>query len=378
MNVNEILDWLREQDEKRLQELWQWADSVRRESVGDEVHLRGLVEISNHCVRQCGYCGLRAANRKLDRYRMTGEEILACGLEAKAYGYGTVVLQAGEDDGIEAGRLARIIRQIKEATHLAVTLSLGERSDEELKVWRDAGGDRYLLRFETSDPGLYRRIHPSGPGRSSNRLELLEKLKAMGYEIGSGVMIGIPGQTYTSLAEDILLFRRLDLDMIGVGPYIPHPETPLGRGKWVRAIPEEEQVPDTEEMTYKVIALARILCPESNIPSTTALATVNIEQGRELGLMRGANVVMPNLTPPAYRQRYEIYPSKACVRETSEDCRICLGARIRSIGRSVGSGPGPRIRRKVQGGEEMLSTQKRLEEVRLPGIMDWPISRQME
>jgi biotin synthase len=345
MNGMEILHWLLEEDEGRLDELWRRADAVRRENVGNEVHLRGLIEISNYCIRQCGYCGLRSGHKELERYRMTEEEVMSCVEEAERYGYGTVVLQSGEDDGIKTEWLAHIIRRIKKETSLAVTLSMGERPDEDLDAWRTAGADRYLLRFETSDPDLYRLIHPSLPGRSSDRLAILKRLGEMGYQVGSGIMIGIPGQTYTSLAEDIDLFRKLDLDMIGVGPYIPHPTTPVGRGEWKLFVPDEKQVPHTEEMTYKVVALSRIVCPEANIPSTTALATINIEHGRELGLMRGANVVMPNLTPPRYRALYEIYPSKACIRETSSDCHFCLSHLIQSIGRSVGIGRGDRIRR---------------------------------
>jgi biotin synthase len=169
-------------------------------------------------------------------------------------------------------------------------------------------------------------------------------LRALGYEVGSGVMVGIPGQTYDSLAGDIELFGQLDLDMVGVGPYISHPMTPLGRGDWVRPISPEEQVPNTELMTYKTVALTRLACPQANIPSTTALATINKARGRELGLMRGANVVMPNLTPPKYRALYEIYPAKACIDETSEQCRACLHVRIKNIGRTIGAGPGGRLR----------------------------------
>jgi len=271
---------------------------------------------------------------------MSEEEIMASVLEGKRFGYGTVVLQSGEDYGIETEWLSKIIHRIKRETQLAVTLSLGERPDEDLKTWRNAGGDRYLLRFETSDNDLYHSIHPSLPGKESNRLALLKTLKEMGYETGGGVMIGIPGQTYASLAQDIDLFRRMDLDMIGVGPYLPHPQTPLGQGEWSRLISKEEQVPNTEQMTYKVIALTRMVCPEVNIPSTTALATINREHGRELGLIRGANVVMPNLTPLKYRSKYEIYPSKVCISEIPSDCHSCLKHRIQSIGRRVGMGWG--------------------------------------
>ena len=176
----EILDWLHEEDEKRLEELWQWADTVRRENVGDEVHLRGLIEISNHCIRECGYCGIRFGNKELERYRMSEEEIMTCAGEAEQYGYGTVVLQSGEDYGIETKWFTNLIRRIKKETQLAVTLSLGERPDRDLETWRKAGADRYLLRFETSDDDLYHFIHPSLPGRKSDRLGILKTLKKLG------------------------------------------------------------------------------------------------------------------------------------------------------------------------------------------------------
>ena len=349
-------NWLRETDTRRLDDLWRAADETRRAHVGDAVHLRGLIEISNYCCRLCGYCGLRADNRGLERYRMSREEILQCARLAHELGYGTVVLQAGEDYGITRFWMADLIRGIKGETGLAVTLSLGERPDEDLLAWKQAGADRYLLRFETSDPGLYALIHPPGPGRTlSDRVSQLRRMRAMGYEIGSGIMIGIPGQTYAMVAQDILLFRELDLDMIGVGPYISHPATPLARLEPADPLaaeqvslpmpaPEQEQVPNSELMTYKVLALTRLACPEANIPSTTALATLNLAQGRELGLQRGANVVMPNLTPVQYRRLYEIYPAKACIAETADQCYTCLTARIRRLGREIGTGPGGRQR----------------------------------
>jgi biotin synthase len=175
-------------------------------------------------------------------------------------------------------------------------------------------------------------------------MAVLRTLQRLGYEAGSGIMVGIPGQTYDSVADDIDLFRGLDLDMIGIGPYISHPLTPLGDLSWAREIPPEDQIPGDELTAYKVVALARLVCPESNIPSTTALATINKVDGREQGLQRGANIVMPNLTPPEYREKYEIYPDKACVNETAEMCRGCLTGRVESIGRVVGSGPGGRRR----------------------------------
>jgi biotin synthase len=254
-------------------------------------------------------------------------------------------MQAGEDYGITRQWMVNIIRRIKAETQLAVTLSLGERPDEDLIAWREAGANRYLIRFETSNRELYERIHPPLGDKSSDRFAILENLKKLGYEVGSGIMIGIPGQTYKDLAGDILAFRELDLDMIGVGPFISHPETPLGQcSDDVTA----DQVPNTEKMTYKVIALTRLVCPEANIPSTTALASLNKADGRELGLMRGANIVMPNLTPPQYRVMYEIYPNKACINETSEACASCLSLRILNIGRTVGSGQGGRLKRDIR------------------------------
>jgi biotin synthase len=337
MNPDELLRWLRELHPERLMPLWQLADDVRRSHVGDEVHLRGLVEISNHCARQCLYCGIRASNRNISRYRMGDDEIVACAEQARGLGYGTVVLQAGEDDDLTADGVAEIVRRIKQATDLAVTLSLGERTIDDLAAWRRAGADRYLLRFETSNTELFERIHPPGPGKTQSRLSILMALRRLGYEVGSGVMVGIPGQRYDDLVADLLLFRELDLDMIGIGPFIPHPATPLGA---VARAPED--VPADEPTTYKMVALARIMCPEANIPSTTALATLNLAEGREFGLRRGANVMMPNLTPPSYRAKYEIYPKKACVLETADACNGCMRARIEALGRRVGEGPGNR------------------------------------
>ena len=361
MQRSEILIWLWETNPARLADLWQQADQTRQRYVGGEVHLRGLVELSNYCVRLCGYCGLRAGNQGLQRYRMSDDEIMACAGKAVQFGYGTVVLQSGEDPELTCDRIAGLVRRIKAETPLAVTLSLGERDDDELAAWRAAGADRYLLRFETSNRTLYERIHPPRADQCSPhtpcaetgtrsvpatirpatiRLAILGTLRRLGYEVGSGVMIGIPGQTYDDLADDIELFGRLGLDMIGVGPYLRHPNTPLAdRDLWPEAA-GGRQVPASELMTYKVIALSRLVCPRANIPATTALATLNAHDGRELGLVRGANVVMPNLTPPKYRALYEIYPDKACIAETGEACQQCLSGRIAAMGRKPGRGRG--------------------------------------
>ena len=339
---SDLLQWLREERPEPLQQLYAQANAVRRKNVGDAVHLRGLIEISSYCERQCMYCGLRKANQSLKRYRMTREEILDCARHAVQFGYGTVVMQAGEDNALCAEWIAGIVRWIKRETPLAVTLSLGECSEDELRLWRDAGADRYLLRFETSDPNLYRTIHPGRFHQTPDRLTLLRTIKRLGYEAGGGVMVGIPGQSFASLARDVLTFRELDLDMVGIGPYIAHPATPLGSGKLRPQVDPAEQVPSNEQMVYKMIALARIVCPTANIPSTTALATINRTHGRMQGLRVGANVVMPNLTPMKYRALYQIYPAKACIEESATDCNQCLYGQIRSLNRIPGRGTGSR------------------------------------
>jgi biotin synthase len=345
MTKEELLAWLKTEDEDRLAELWRQADEVRRRSVGEEVHLRGLVEVSNFCARDCGYCGIRSSHGNIRRYRMTASEIMDCAHLAQKFRYGTVVLQAGEDYGIEKEWLSELIRRIKGETALAITLSLGERDEDELVAWRRAGADRYLLRFETSNRRLYDRIHPPLPGERSDRFAILRRLREIGYEVGSGIMVGIPGQSYEDLANDIVLFRELDIDMIGIGPYIPHPETPLGRAGERPSAAPGAQVPATELMTCKAVALTRLTCPLINIPSTTALATVNRVSGREHGLSRGANIVMPNLTPRRYRELYEIYPAKASCDENADESNARICSRILAMGRTIGTGPGHSLNR---------------------------------
>jgi biotin synthase len=347
LSVDEILAWLHEDNEIRLETLWAAADEARARYVGDQVHLRGLIEISNYCVRSCTYCGICATNHSAQRYRVPAEAILAGARQAAQFGYGTLVVQSGEDYGIKAGWLAAILRQIKKETGLAITLSLGERPDEDLAVWREAGADRYLLRFETSDDDLYRHIHPDLPGRVSDRMAILRTLQRLGYEAGTGIMVGVPGQTNQSVARDIDLFRGMDMDMIGIGPYLPHPNTPLGKEYERRAHSGDQisdQAPNTELMTCKVLALTRLVRPDSNLPATTALSLINKAAGRSHGLQRGANVVMPNLTPVEFRAKYEIYPEKAAVHETAEAINASLMTLLASLGRSVGVGAGGRRR----------------------------------
>ena len=342
MKRDEILAWLLEENPDRLETLWSLADGVRRSHAGDSVHIRGLIEFSNYCRSNCHYCGMRSGRRSLARYRMTQDEILDSAREAMARGYGTVVMQSGEDPHLDVDGLAGVIERIKRETPLAVTLSLGERAPQELARLREAGADRYYLRFETSDRHLWKQIHPSGKNAVSHRLDLLPLIKKLGYETGSGIIVGIPGQTWKSLVDDIEWFRRLDLDMIGCGPFVPHPETPSGREYDDRVLshPSPTQVLNTNLVTCKVMALTRLVCPDVNIPSTTALATLDQEDGYRLGLQRGANVLMVNLTPLKYRRLYEIYPEKAGIGELPQPQRERVDSLLAGLGRTAGEGTG--------------------------------------
>jgi len=352
MPRTEIEAWLREKGPERLRKLWREADRARRATVGDEVHLRGLIEISSHCRRKCLYCGLRAPNVTVRRYRLTSDDILTSARRAREIGCGTVVLQSGEDPGLGADWVTGLVERIVSETGLAVTLSLGERSPRELAQWRAAGAKRYLLRFETSDRALLKQIHPPISDHAPDRFALLEVLRSLGYETGGGVMVGLPGQTFATLARDIEIFRSMDLDMIGLGPYVPHPGTPLGSGFVPTPGTAGEQVPDTETMTFKVLALTRIVRPDSNIPSTTAVGVAFSKASRNLGLLRGANVIMPNFTPQPWRSAYEIYPGKG--RSRLDDGRtsgvdadveaVAVLATLRQMNRPVGEGPGSRVR----------------------------------
>lgn len=341
----EVLLWLKEEDEETLRGLWDRADAERRHNVGDEVHLRGLVEISNHCARKCTYCGLAATHKDIERYRMDEDEILFAVQRAKDMGCGSVVLQSGEDYGIKVNWLSHVIRRIKEEAGIPVSLGLGERPVKDLHAWRQAGADRYFIRFGTSDPRLFERLHPSLPGMPSDRIALLGALKEMGYETSSGVVAGIPGQGYASLIDDLELQRALDLDMVSVGPYVTNPETPLGREeKMHRLLAGREQVPNTDLMTCKLIALTRITCPDVNIQFTAAHATMSPEEGLEHALTRGANVVVANLTPPEYGALFVPYPGKLTSQAPEDPFHGSLKERILSLGRKIGKGPTKRRR----------------------------------
>jgi biotin synthase len=307
------------------EELFKAADRVRRRYVGDEVHLRGLIEFSNSCKQNCHYCGLRRDNKALARYRLEPDNVIALAKKAKEYGYKTVVLQSGEDPYYTVEKMCYIISSIKELD-VAITLSIGEKTEDEYRAYKDAGADRYLLRIETTDAALYEALDP---GMSfTNRINCLAILKKLGYEVGTGCLIGLPGQTLDSLADDILFFKSIDADMIGVGPFIPNPDTPL-----------QQAAGGTFELSLKVMALTRLLLPDANIPATTAMETIN-ENGRIIALNSGANVVMPNVTEGDYRRLYALYPGKICVNDTPAQCRSCITGKINSIGRKVADHPG--------------------------------------
>lgn len=350
MDRSQLTNWLREDDAGRLTDLWYCADAIRRKHVGDAVHLRGLIEISNHCRRACLYCGLRAENRAVRRYRLEPETVLLCARRAARLGCGTVVLQAGEDPALTETWVADVVRRIKAETGLAVTLSLGERTRTELEAWRAAGADRYLLRFETSNAKLFAALHPPLNG-ALERMTQLGVLRELGYEVGSGVMIGVPGQSHEDVARDIELFGELNLDMVGVGPFIAHADTPMGAGEQSAALAAGEQVSADAAQTYKVMALTRVVCPQANIPATTALAALEPGRGYELALQRGANVIMPNFTPAAQRDCYQVYPGKGACDPVNETTWPTLLARIASVGRTCGAGRGdsPNWQRRQRG-----------------------------
>jgi biotin synthase len=312
-------------DTKENDKLFLTADKVREKHVSDKVHLRALIEFSNYCKQNCFYCGIRRDNSKITRYRLGPLEIINLAKKAANYGYKTVVLQSGEDLYYTTDKVSEIISEIKKFD-LAVTLSIGEKTFEEYKVYRKAGADRYLLRIETTDENLYNKLDP---GMSlKNRMMCLENIKKLGYEVGSGIIVGLPGQTLESIAKDILYLKSIPVDMAGIGPFIYHPNTPI-----------EKPEGNPFELSLKVMAILRLLMPHINIPATTAMETLN-PNGRLIALQCGANVVMPNATETEYRKYYEIYPGKICIGDSPKHCRFCIENKIKSINRSVAENKG--------------------------------------
>lgn len=301
---------------------------------GRRVALRGLVEFSNVCEKNCLYCGIRRGNASVARYRMDEGEILDAVAWAAENRYGSVVLQSGEiASEANTAFVERVLVRIRErfGDSLGVTLSLGEQSEETYRRWKDAGAHRYLLRIETSNPELYARIHPADHSWQT-RLQCLRTLKRIGFITGTGVMIGLPGQGIGDLARDVEFFRDEGVDMVGMGPYLVHPGTPLAEDPAARVDPKH-----LLELTLRMIAATRLTIPDANIAATTALQAIDPE-GREKGLLAGANVVMPNVTPLKYRGEYILYPNKPCIGEESELCRGCLERRVKSIGEEIAWG----------------------------------------
>lgn len=299
------------------------ADEVRQKYYGKKVFLRGLIEISSYCKNDCLYCGIRRSNKNAERYRLTREEILSCCENGYELGFRTFVMQGGEDSYFTDDFMCEIISEIKQKyPDCAVTLSLGERSYESYKRMKNAGADRYLLRHETASAELYGKLHPSEMNLK-NRMECLYNLRSLGYQVGAGFMVGVPFQTTENLIEDLRFLQDLKPQMIGIGAFIPHHDTPF-----------RDEKAGTLELTLRLLGILRLMFPEALIPATTALGTI-APNGRELGLKTGCNVVMPNLSPVGVRKKYSLYDNKICTGEEAAECKVCLQRRIESAGYEI-------------------------------------------
>ena len=314
-----------------IEGLFRAADRVRREYVGDDIFLRGIIEFSNYCRNNCIYCGLRCDNLQAERYRMDDDEILGLAKAIQSRGCGTVVLQSGEDPYYTRDRMCRIISRIKDETGLAITLSIGQRPYEDYRAFREAGADRYLLRHETANAHLYVGLCP---GRTlDERVQCLKWLRELDYEVGMGCMVGLPGQSVEDLADDVRLIKELGADMIGIGPFIPHEQTPL-----------KDHEPGDTLLVLKLLAVIRLVTRDTNIPSTTALGVLD-QASRKKAFEAGANIFMPVFTPQDYAERYDIYPGKGNVKK-ADGAILDFKAFFDSIHRPMGKGPGGRRRKK--------------------------------
>lgn len=308
--------------------LFEQARAVRTKHYGTAVYVRGLIEFTNYCKNDCYYCGIRKSNGNATRYRLSKEEILACCEKGYALGFRTFVLQGGEDGFYTEDRMEEIISVIKSSyPDCAITLSIGEKSYEAYRRFREAGAERYLLRHETYDAAHYGRLHPEGLS-AEHRQQCLWDLKALGYQVGAGFMVGSPYQTTEHLADDLLFLKELNPQMVGIGPFIPHCDTPFAK-----------ESAGTLELTLFLLGAIRLMLPKVLLPATTALGTIQ-ENGRELGILAGANVVMPNLTPELVRENYLLYNNKICTgEEAAEGCQL-LRERMKQIGYEVVIGRG--------------------------------------
>lgn len=303
--------------------LYERARQVQLRTYGKNVFLRGLIEFTNYCKNDCYYCGIRRSNRNAERYRLTDEQILHCCEQGYALGFRTFVLQGGEDPCFTDARMVPLIREIRRAhPDCAITLSLGERSRESYQAMFEAGADRYLLRHETANEAHYRLLHPAELDLN-HRKECLFALREIGYQVGAGMMLGAPGQTVQTQIEDLRFLQSLRPHMIGIGPFIPHKDTPF-----------HDCPPGTLRDTLHFLAILRLMFPDVLLPATTALGTIH-PQGRELGILAGANVIMPNLSPTDVRGKYLLYDGKICTGDEAAECRSCLERRIEKIGYHV-------------------------------------------
>ncbi|WP_191440922.1 [FeFe] hydrogenase H-cluster radical SAM maturase HydE [Anaerotruncus colihominis] len=316
----ELAGLIREISDGDMPYLFDAARETARSRFGNRIYTRGLIEFTNYCRCDCYYCGIRRSNRQTERYRLTQEEILACCRAGYALGFRTFVLQGGEDPYFTDERICELVRAVKSSwPDCAVTLSIGEKEHSSYRLYRKAGADRYLLRHETASPAHYRRLHP--PEQTpQRRRQCLWSLKELGYQVGAGFMVGSPYQTPENLADDLLFLHELSPQMAGIGPFIPHHQTPFS------AFPA-----GTLRQTLLMVALTRLILPNALLPATTALGTI-APDGRERGVLAGANVVMPNLSPVGVRKQYALYDNKICTGDEAAECRACLQNRMRSIG----------------------------------------------
>ncbi|WP_296397951.1 [FeFe] hydrogenase H-cluster radical SAM maturase HydE [Acidaminococcus timonensis] len=326
------------QDRKRLYDA---AYEVKARTVGRVDYYRGLLEFSNRCIKNCKYCGIRRDNEEVERFDTDRKDLLAMAKWAYDNRYGSLTLQSGERQDEEfIAYVEGLLRDIKELSHgeLGITLCVGEQTEETYRRWFQAGAHRYLLRIETSNPALYATLHPQdGHHEWSVRKACLEALHRIGYQVGTGVMIGLPGQTLDDLAGDILFYRDMDIDMIGMGPYVVHHNTPIGKEVVAAGGNTEAAQQERFILGLNMIAVTRLFLPDRNIAATTALQALN-PLGRELGLKAGANILMPIVTLPKFRPDYLLYDNKPCVEDSPDQCRNCLAGRVASVGDTVGFG----------------------------------------
>ncbi len=320
LEMEEWIFLIENRREKTAETLFALPRDIQKQHFGNKIYTRGLIEYTNYCKNNCYYCGIRRDNKSVERYRLTVEEILDCCRRGYALGFRTFVLQGGEDGYDTDERVEEIIRSVKQRyPDCAITLSLGERSYKSYLRLYQAGADRYLLRHETAQKEHYEILHPPELSEA-NRKQCLYNLKKIGYQTGTGFMVGSPGQTPQSLAEDLIFIQELNPHMVGIGPFVPHHETPFAKEKG-----------GTVELTLYMLGLLRVMLPNVLLPATTALGTID-PRGREKGILAGANVVMPNLSPLGVRKKYELYDNKICTGEEAAECRQCLASRMKEIG----------------------------------------------